>query len=144
MQLTGFVHFLLTGQPISAKETESVRAEVSFAEAIEAHLNWKRELIESLNGSRGNALVPWHAGNPSICVLGKWIDDAGTRRYGDLSSFEDLREVHRRFHALARQVIELRLAKDMEAAQALLRTDFEQASSQIVQRLRHLAKLFGN
>lgn len=136
--------FLLTEHTISRKETAAVRTEISFSEAIDAHLDWKRRLVESLNAPGRRALMLAEVGNASACTLGQWIDGAGERRYGDLSSFAELREDHRSFHVLARRVVELHRSNDRHSAQALLKAEFQQAGHRIVERLKHLSDVFGN
>jgi hypothetical protein len=144
MRFSGFLSFLFTGKPFSNRELLAVRGEVSFAEAIDAHLEWKRRLLDAVGGHPANLPVASEVGRDAGCTLGRWIHGEGDQRYGDLSSFVELRNLHAHFHDLARQVVELASANRMSDAKRLVDSEFQQTSLDIIARIRHLSGLFGS
>ncbi len=142
MQFLGFLNFLVTGNPFSPKEIESVKGEISFKEAIDSHLAWKNRLSEAVCGD-GQVPDPDEAGDDKCCSLGRWISGAGGRRYGQFESFADLREMHAEFHRVARRIAE-RQQQDPRRARQLLHEELQPASARIVTRLEGLAHLFGH
>jgi hypothetical protein len=144
MRFSGFLSFLFTGQPFSRRELAEVRGEVSFSEAIEAHLAWKHRLLDALAGHPAELPAASEVGKDTCCMLGQWIHGEGHRRYGDLSSFAELRSLHAHFHEVARRIVELTAAKRMDEAKRLVERDFQPTSLDIIARIRHLAELFGS
>jgi hypothetical protein len=144
MRFTGFLHFLLTGDPFSPKEIADVRSEINFTDAIDAHLKWKDRLRHELLQPPVNARVTADVGDEGACVLGRWIMGPGYRRYGHLASFAEVRRQHSRFHRVARDVVELHYARRFSLAEELMSGDFEDASEQIIRELRGFAGIFGN
>lgn len=141
MRLTGFLSFLFSGKPFSDGELAAVRSEVSFADAIEAHLAWKRQLIDALAGKPGQWPNAGEVGKDSRCMLGQWIHG---KRYGDLPSFVELRDEHARFHGLAREIVEHARAGRKAEATRLLEGAFQRSSGEIIARIKHLSGLFGS
>jgi hypothetical protein len=144
VRIRDFLEFLLTGEPISDRERAEVRSEVSFSEAIDAHLEWKHRLISSLGNPGAESLIPDDIRLDTRCELGQWIHGAGNKRYRKFPAFTELREKHAEFHLLAHRIVELSQSQQHEAAQALMKGDFQQTSMAIVSRIRHLSTLFGS
>lgn len=142
MRFSGFLSFLFTGKPFSDKELVEVRNEVKFSEAIDAHLAWKQRLIGAVTGHPAHLPNAAEVGIDTACTLGQWIHGAGRQRYGDLSSFAELDRQHARFHHLAREIVELSRANDMDGARRLMDGEFQQTSRDIIARIRHLSGLF--
>lgn len=143
MRFSGFLSFLFTGKPFSQKELIEVRSEISFPQAIEAHLAWKRCLVDALEGQPAKMPHSGEVGDDTHCALGRWIHRSGHHRYGELPSFIALRTQHAHFHHLAREIVELSHAQRVDAARSLMAGDFQHTSHEIVLRLRHLSQLFG-
>lgn len=145
MRFSGFLSFLFGGKPFSDGELAEVRGEVSFADAIEAHLAWKRRLIDALAAGKAER---WpsveEVGKDTRCTLGQWIHGTGWERYGNLRSFVELRDVHARFHGLAREIVEHARAGRQTEATRLLDGDFQRTSGDIIARIKHLSELFGS
>lgn len=77
-------------------------------------------------------------------MLGQWIHGEGDKRYGDLSSFAELRRLHAHFHDVAREIVELTSANRIDEARHLVQADFQQTSCDIIARIKYLAGLFGS
>ena len=144
MRFSGFLSFLLGGKPFSNGELADVRGEVSFADAIEAHLAWKRRLIDVLAGKAEQWPNDDEVGKDTRCTLGQWIHGTGWERYGNLPSFVELRDAHARFHGLAREVVEHARAGRRVEATRLLDGEFQRTSGDIIARIKHLSELFGS
>lgn len=142
LRLAGFLHFLLTGEPFSPEEIAAVRSEISFAEALGAHVAWKNRLEAALRQPPVAVHLTGEIGDHQSCVLGKWIAGPGYRRYGHLSSFDVIRMQHERFHRLAHEIIELHYSRQFARAETLLEGGFKDASHHIVQELRRFSEFF--
>lgn len=144
MRTEGLLSFLITGNPFSKKELADVRAEISFAEAIDAHLAWKARLVEALGGSKDRLPDVADVSTDTRCALGQWIHGAGHERYGGLPSFAELRAQHAHFHDIAGQVLELTRADKKAEAKHLLEGPFQRSSTAIIARIERLGTLFGS
>lgn len=144
MRLRSLLSFLITGNPFSDRELADVRKEISFVEAISAHLAWKTKLVEALAGKAQAAPDAAEIGKDTACALGQWIHGSGQARYGDLPAFDGLRQQHARFHRLAGEVVELTRANKNAEASRLMANEFQQTSHDIVTRLSRMSKLFNS
>ena len=144
MQLWDFLQSVITGKLFSARELAAVRNEVSFSEAIAAHLSWKLNLTNALAGRAERMPNPDEIGDDTRCILGQWIHGPGQERYGYFSSYAELRQRHEHFHHLARQVVELTREERRGDAQRLLEGEFQEASRDIIAHLKLLSSLFGS
>ncbi|MGE5468989.1 MAG: CZB domain-containing protein [Ignavibacteria bacterium] len=142
MRLSGFLHFLVTGEPFSPREINSVNDEINFSEAIDAHVGWKSRLTAALDQRDAPPQLAHEAGDDCACALGRWMSGAGYRRYGHLASFAEVRSHHSRFHSLARDIVELHRGGDAGRAHELVRGEFEEASRNIVAGLRRFSGVF--
>jgi hypothetical protein len=143
-RLNGFLHFLLTGEPFSPEEIVAVRKEISFTDAIDAHIAWKNQLEHALRQPPVAVRITRDVNDPEHCLLGKWITGPGYRRYGNLSSFDEIRVQHDRFHRLAGEIAELHSSRQFALAETLMNGGFQDASHQIVKELRRFSELFGS
>jgi len=144
MRLSGFLSFLFGGKPFSDGELADVRSEVCFADAIEAHMAWKRQLVDALAGKAEQWPKVDEVGTDKRCALGQWILGTGWERYGDLASFIELRNAHARFHGLAGEIVEHVRAGRRAEATHLLDGDFQRTSNDIIARIKRLSELFGS
>lgn len=144
MRFSGFLSFLFTGEPFSKQELSDVRSEIRFAEAIDAHLAWKQRLVDALTGPAAHTPSAADVGTDTACTLGQWIHGTGQQRYGYLSSFAALRRQHAHFHDLARQIVELARANELDGARRLMDGEFHETSLDIIARIRRLSALFGS
>lgn len=144
MRILDFLSSTFTGKLFSNRELAQVRGEISFPEAIAAHAAWKSHLIEAVTGRSGTIPHCDEVGSDTRCTLGQWIHGAGEKRYGDLSSFVELRTQHARFHDIACDIVELSRAKKMGEARRLMDGEFQKTSTDIILRLKRLSGLFGN
>lgn len=143
MNLLNTVYSALTGNMFPDRELRDVRNEISFEKAIEAHLAWKRRLFDQLSSNHLTDIHPDDIRSDAKCEVGAWIYGHGRKRYGELNSFQKLREEHARFHEIASEVVRLAQSNRKQDAQELLDTEFRRSSSYVTDHLRHLSSLFG-
>ncbi len=144
MRFLNYLSCIFTDQVFTRRERTAVCREISFAEAIAAHRAWKKQLIDSVTVQQEPIRSCEDVKSDSHCTLGQWIHGAGRRRYGNLQSFDELRERHAHFHRLASEIVILSHGNQMPKAQHLIETEFKQASNDIIARLEHLNNLFAN
>lgn len=89
-----------------------------FNEAIEAHAEWKRRLMNKIKEGIPSDIE--ETANCHACELGQWIDGEGAR-YGYLPSFQNLRFAHQEFHNVAAELIAHSNAGDKEKAMEILK-----------------------
>lgn len=114
------------------EDRAQVRREINFFEAVEAHVAWKRRLIDYLNGTSTERLDPALVCQDDCCVLGKWIHGAGKTRFGDIELFKQLTTEHAQFHQQAALVITAHQTGDTAGAKAILAHDFAHQSKKTV------------
>jgi hypothetical protein len=142
MSDSGLISFLVTGNPFPDKELAEVRGEISFSEAINGHIAWRRCLVETALGHTERPMNCLEVCDENGCLLGRWLNGAGQKRYGDLPSFVQLREQHARFHLLACEILERSSSKRLAEAQCLMEGEFLKVSTEIIDRMKHLHTLF--
>jgi len=115
---------------------------LDIAAAMRAHQAWKEHLNKLLASDARDALDPLQVCRDDICILGKWINGPGQRRYHGLAAFERLCATHAEFHGAAASVLALaQQGRDIEAHEQLQRGSFARASLRIE---ADLAELFLN
>jgi len=133
MTLTG----KLTGKFLSLfrlkpEEREAIHREISFFEAVEAHVAWKRRLNDYLLGNSQEKLEPHQVSVDNRCTLGKWIHGPAAARFGEFPLFLELVDQHARFHLVAAKVLEAYQNGDEALAIRLLYGDFARQSKETV------------
>ncbi|MBS1825533.1 MAG: CZB domain-containing protein [Acidobacteria bacterium] len=107
---------------------------MDLTEVIISHAHWRQRFAEYLEGQGQMDLALVEADNQ--CEYGRWLYGEG-QRYGDLPEFAGVVEMHRRFHAVAGQV--MRLAPTLPPGKALdlirLNSAFANASTEFVTAL---------
>lgn len=135
MSLTGKFLSLLG---LTAQARVEVQREINPFEAVEAHVAWKRRLVNYLEGRSEEKLEAHHVCLDNRCTLGKWIHGAGKARLGDYPIFQQLMDEHAKFHYYASKVIEAHDAGDDATARSLLDGDFAHQSKKTVNCITHL------
>jgi diguanylate cyclase (GGDEF)-like protein/PAS domain S-box-containing protein len=79
------------------------------------HLKWVQRLLAALEGA-DIELTREEIVDPRACRFGQWYDGDGRRQYGHLRAFADIEAVHLRVHELAREMMHLRDAGEVDAA----------------------------
>ncbi len=106
-----------------------------FGTAREAHLAWKHRLADFLAGK--STLTQSQAVSHHDCVLGKWYDGEGRKKYGDMAQFRAIEEPHAALHAAIRNIVQLKQDGNTTEAQRLYQT-VEPISERIVEMLNAL------
>jgi len=130
----------LFGQPgnTRAKVRTAIRSDINITDAISAHVNWKARLENYLNGNSAEELDPMVICRDDQCLLGKWIHGPALTYLNDDDGFYRLRKNHANFHFVAGNVVKKMQENDKAAAYALLNSEYERVSSEIVNDLRDL------
>lgn len=97
-------------------EGREEEAGLNFHEAIDSHMAWRARLERAVSGECDKTVSPEEAASDRRCALGQWIYGAGGERFGELESFQELREEHRKFHQSAGEVLACCRSGDQEGA----------------------------
>jgi hypothetical protein len=115
-------------------------AGLNFKTALEAHIKWKHRLKDVINGSSTETLDPEVIGRNDMCVLGKWINSEGARKFAEQPGFVAVVGAHTHFHKCAANTLRLAQAGELEKAEADLNSgDYARASLEVS---RHLMRLW--
>lgn len=104
-------------------------------EAIEAHLAWKKRLLDHIDGDQ--QVDPQVAGSDVDCTLGRWIIE-NAETYGEFPLFQKLQDEHIAFHRYAEEVAIAALNDEAERAHALLDAEYNTMSKAIIRTLARL------
>lgn len=136
----------LFGQGESAKASvqDSIRSEIDISECIAAHMKWKGRLQSYLDGTSEEKLDPMVICRDDQCALGKWIHGPAVNHFGGDEGFNKLRSDHAQFHFVAGNVVKKVQENDRAGADALMKSDYSQASREVIHDLTELNKhLYG-
>ena len=100
--------------------------------ALSAHADWKRELRDAV--IRGYCeLGSEEAGRDDLCALGRWLDSLSPECSAD-HAFDEVVELHSRFHEEAGAVVGLLETGHIEAARSAMEpdSDFARATDELV------------
>jgi diguanylate cyclase (GGDEF)-like protein len=86
--------------------------------AQQDHLKWVERVTAAVGGST-LALTRMELKDHHHCRFGAWFYGKGRERYGHLSIFDELESIHARVHEVGSEIIRLRDAGDVRAAEAL-------------------------
>ena len=105
-----------------------------FNSAIEAHEEWKRQLIKHVQEDVKQNVE--EISNCHACELGQWIDGEGSR-YGNSPSFKIMRTAHQEFHREAAEIMACSNAGEKAKALELLKQGgkYAQSSAKLVKAL---------
>lgn len=128
----------ISAVPLEAGESAEI-AGLNFKDAVMAHQKWKTRLQACLDGTSQEKLDPALVSRDDQCVLGKWINGAGSQKFGGMTVFSQLKAEHAQFHLLAGEVLAAVYSGQKAAAEEKLRASFTQSSIRVQ---HHLANLF--
>jgi diguanylate cyclase (GGDEF)-like protein/PAS domain S-box-containing protein len=86
--------------------------------AQQDHLKWVKQVTKAASGT-AMALTEDELADHRQCRFGFWFYGKGRERYGHLPVFNELEPIHAHVHEIGSEVIRLRDAGDVRAAQAL-------------------------
>lgn len=119
----------------SLTDAEKAALEVgglNFMDAIRAHQKWKKRLTTYLDGTSDEKLDYRAICRDDQCVLGKWINGAGSDAYGHIPIFSQLKMTHAQFHLAAGTIVRLHdEGKTDQAKEALRHGDYPQHSIKV-------------
>jgi hypothetical protein len=106
---------------------------MDFSKAIEAHINWKRKLVDFISG-KGDELDPNNAAKDSMCDVGKWIHTEGTK-YEKIPEYQELMINHAKFHTCVGEIIKMKMKGETEKALKVINdieSDYKRYTSRTV------------
>jgi methyl-accepting chemotaxis protein len=130
-QISGYVESLL--KEVSRFETNVQGIDLGAAKA--AHLSWKTRLRSFLDGK--SSLTEKEAVSHMDCAFGKWYYSEGKEKYGSLREFTSIESPHEKLHALVKEAIRYRQAKEFDRAENCY-DQVAAISAEIVQKLTAL------
>lgn len=104
-----------------------------FESAKSAHLAWKGRVRAYLDGDE-SVLSPKQAVSHHDCVLGKWYDSEGLKKYGDIPEMKAIEEPHAELHRVIKAIIAAKEAGNMQEAERKF-NDIDALSKRIVHLL---------
>lgn len=129
-------------QPVEAPKLEADEKHflgLDVQAVINAHLAWRKRLEGCILGRSNEELDIGVIMQDNQCVLGQWLYGQAARSTLSLHpEFAMLRESHRSFHLYAARVVQTLRMRGVEAAQAMLESDFDRLSKDIVFNLAAL------
>ncbi|MCX8088211.1 MAG: CZB domain-containing protein [Meiothermus ruber] len=106
---------------------------------INTHLAWRKRLEDAILGRSNEELDIGVIMQDNQCLLGQWLYGQAARSTLALHpEFAALREAHRTFHLYTARVVQTLRMRGVEAAQAMLETEFDRLSKDIVFNLAAL------
>ncbi len=116
---------------------------LDIMDAINAHVKWKLRLEKYLGGTSEESLDPRVICLDDQCALGKWIHGTAYEQFQGDQGFDTLRDDHANFHLVASKIVSLVQQNDKSGAEALLKSDYMNASRRVVHDLTELNKQLG-
>lgn len=96
------------------------------------HLLWRARLNQMLWGNMD--LDAKNVCDHTACRLGKWYENEGRAKFGNMSAFQELATIHERFHKVCAQVIDNHHNHD-DAAAAQGMQQIDELSNSVLQSL---------
>lgn len=107
---------------------------------ITAHIAWKHKFEFAIAGIQREPLDAQSAGDHTRCKLGQWLLENGSRLAAH-PIFQQLSATHRDFHYVASQIVSKMNDGNIAEAHALLNTEFNALSEQIVAQLQQVRNI---
>ncbi|MBI5007063.1 MAG: CZB domain-containing protein [Nitrosomonadales bacterium] len=123
---------------LTQAQRQEIRHEIDLFEAMQAHANWKKRLMDYLEGNSTEDLQPHNICVDNRCALGIWIHGHGKKRFGEYQLFQQLVDEHAKFHFHASKVVEAHQAGDSQLAHKILSESFIEQSRKTVNCLAKL------
>jgi hypothetical protein len=121
------------------RSTEGLREEdLDFQKWVAAHRDWRRRLLEYIDGIGKEELDETIVCQDNRCELGKWIHGNGRKFYGGEAIFQRLVYDHAAFHRSAGKVISLFKKRDEKNAHRALNSEFDLHSMHVINALEQL------
>lgn len=111
---------------------------MNWMEIISAHVMWKQRLTAFLAGTSEEKLDPDVIKLDDRCPLGKWIYGEG-KPMENLPAYEEVRELHAKFHQNAAEVVTLHQADCTAEAETLLNGPYSRLSEKLKHRILGLS-----
>lgn len=104
--------------------------------AQQDHLKWVKQVVTAVSGTT-MALTEDELVDHRRCRFGSWFYDKGRERYGHLPVFDELEPIHAHVHEVGSEIIRLRDAGDVRAAEALC-PKLQELKDQVLDKLAEL------
>lgn len=125
----------------SGRSTEGLQEDdLDFRKWIMAHRDWRRRLVDYIDGTSQESLDETVICHDDRCDLGKWIHGNGGKFYGSEALFQQLIKDHAAFHRCAGTIVGLHKQNDVKQARRTLDGDFDLHSVRVVNALESLER----
>jgi hypothetical protein len=134
MSLKSWLLKKLSGDDTAILELSPEEKELSglnLHEVLGAHMEWKKKLKNTLNGTDTEQYEASLVSQDNLCVLGKWLYGPGKKLYSHLTEYETLKKIHTDFHLCAGEVLTAHDKGDTKLAEQILKGQFSDNSNQI-------------
>jgi hypothetical protein len=129
-------------QPLEAPKLDAAEQHfvgLDVQAVINTHLAWRKRLEDAILGRSNEELDIGVIMQDNQCLLGQWLYGQAARSTLALHpEFAALREAHRTSHLYTARVVQTLRMRGVEAAQAMLETEFDRLSKDIVFNLAAL------
>lgn len=145
MGLLTWVKALGTKKPIAQTgNIEQMQLQgLDVSAAIAAHRNWKIRLESYVKGTSTEQLDHAVICKDNNCALGKWIYSDSCVTMSDIGVFQELKEIHAKFHIAAGKIVELTDSGEHEMALLELeRGEYPRHSARVQTKLASLFQHF--
>ncbi|MHB1091268.1 MAG: CZB domain-containing protein [Thiobacillus sp.] len=111
---------------------------MNWREIISVHVMWKQRLSAYLAGTSEEKPDPEVIRLDHLCPLGQWIDGEG-KPMQNLPAYEEVRELHAKFHQNAAEVVMLHQSDCTAEAETLLNGPQSRLSENLKHRILGLS-----
>jgi len=94
---------LIQSSPMHFAPGENAFHGLDMKHALDAHINWLHRIEMALNGKEHIELAK--VAGDHDCTLGHWIHGEAKKRFGNLTEYQELRNIHADFHLLVGQAL---------------------------------------
>ena len=110
--------------------------------AIEAHIQWYAHLRMAVTLA-SSGFKPEVVRTDNNCEFGKWLYGNFPTQGNLLPLYQEIKELHARFHIEAGKILELALQKKREEALTLMdfNSEFKKISTALIEKMNHVKKL---
>jgi len=104
--------------------------------AQQDHLKWVKKVVTAVSDT-SMVLTEAELSDFHHCRFGSWFYDKGRERYGHLPIFNELEPIHAQVHEVGSEIIRLRDAGDVQAAEALC-PKLQELKGQVLDKLAEM------
>jgi len=125
-------------------DIEIVKNEINIMDEINAHIAWKMQLQNYLDGNAGAKIELNEIAHDDRCGLGKWLHGPAQQRFGaNNEGIKLLTAQHARLHAAASFVVRNIEGNDLATARKIMNGEFRKVFHEVMNTLGVLSTALG-